>query len=82
MHLNGDSPSAPEEKPLTTSLDGDSKAVFTSNSTDKRERQLAYVQRFAKVAQAEMKKYSIPASVKLAQGLLESDAGNRSSRSW
>ena len=36
----------------------------------------AYVNRFAPVAQAEMRKYGIPASIKLAQGLLESDAGN------
>lgn len=38
-------------------------------------KQLAYVQRFAKVAQGEMHKYAIPASVTLAQGLLESRAG-------
>lgn len=34
-----------------------------------------YVQRFAPVAVAEMRKYGIPASIILAQGLLESDAG-------
>lgn len=34
-----------------------------------------YVHRFAPVAVAEMKKYGIPASVILAQGLLESNAG-------
>ncbi len=34
-----------------------------------------YVERFAPVAAAEMHKYGIPASVILAQGLLESDAG-------
>lgn len=34
-----------------------------------------YVERFAPVAVAEMQKYGIPASVILAQGLLESDAG-------
>ena len=34
-----------------------------------------YVRRFAKVARTEMKKYGIPASITLAQGLLESDAG-------
>ncbi|HHB79143.1 MAG TPA: hypothetical protein ENK85_07915 [Saprospiraceae bacterium] len=34
-----------------------------------------YVRRFAKVARAEMHKYGIPASITLAQGLLESDAG-------
>lgn len=34
-----------------------------------------YVARFAKVAQSEMQKYGIPASITLAQGLLESNAG-------
>ena len=35
-----------------------------------------YVKRFAKVAQVESEKYGIPASIKLAQALLESDAGD------
>lgn len=35
-----------------------------------------YVKRFAKVAQFESGKYGIPASIKLAQALLESDAGD------
>ncbi len=34
-----------------------------------------YIKRFAPVAVAEMKKYGIPASIKLAQALLESNAG-------
>lgn len=34
-----------------------------------------YVKRFAPVAVAEMKKYNIPASITLAQGLLESNVG-------
>ncbi len=34
-----------------------------------------YIARFSKVAQAEMKKYGIPASITLAQGLLESNIG-------
>ena len=37
--------------------------------------QIDYIQRFAKVAKSEMGKYGIPASIKLAQGLLESKAG-------
>lgn len=44
--------------------------------TAKQQQQLAYVQRFAKVAKSEMEKYGIPASIKLAQGILESNAGN------
>lgn len=39
------------------------------------QQQINYVQRFAKVAKNEMEKYGIPASIKLAQGLLESKAG-------
>jgi flagellum-specific peptidoglycan hydrolase FlgJ len=35
----------------------------------------AYVERFAKVAQAEQEKYGIPASFKMAQAILESQAG-------
>lgn len=34
-----------------------------------------YIKRFSPVAKAEMKKFGIPASITLAQGLLESDAG-------
>ncbi len=41
----------------------------------KRQKQQAYVKRFAKVAQKEMGKYGIPASITLAQGLLESNVG-------
>lgn len=41
----------------------------------KRKKQLTYVQRFTKVAQTEMDKFGIPASITLAQGLLESNVG-------
>ncbi|NUQ22696.1 MAG: glucosaminidase domain-containing protein [Saprospiraceae bacterium] len=41
----------------------------------KRQKQLAYVERFHKVAQTEMLKFGIPASITLAQGLLESNVG-------
>ena len=47
----------------------------SSEEAAKIRRQLAYVKRFFKVAQAEMEKYGIPASITLAQGLLESQAG-------
>ncbi len=36
----------------------------------------AYINRFGKVAIAEMRKFGIPASVKMAQGILESHAGS------
>lgn len=41
----------------------------------KQENVYRYVKRYADVAVAEMEKYGIPASITLAQGLLESDAG-------
>ncbi len=34
-----------------------------------------YIEQYSEVAQHEMKKYGVPASIKLAQGLLESNAG-------
>lgn len=39
------------------------------------EKEEVYVRRFAAVAQAEMDKFGIPASIILAQGILETDAG-------
>ena len=36
----------------------------------------SYIRRFQKVAVTEMEKFGIPASVKMAQALIESDAGN------
>jgi flagellum-specific peptidoglycan hydrolase FlgJ len=42
---------------------------------EKRRKQMKYVKRFAAVAQKEMDKYGIPASITLAQGLLESNVG-------
>ena len=49
----------------------------SSNSkTSKRKKQEAYVNRFVEVAQKEMRKYGIPASITLAQGLIETNAGD------
>lgn len=42
---------------------------------DARTRMKVYVLQYAELAQKEMKKYGIPASITLAQGLLESQAG-------
>ncbi|MCB0567519.1 MAG: glucosaminidase domain-containing protein [Phaeodactylibacter sp.] len=76
MNLSSKNPDVtPQETALNTGLNGDGKAVFIAEDSEKRQRQKAYIRRFAKVAQAEMEKYGIPASIKLAQGLLESDAG-------
>lgn len=53
------------------------KAVPTRTKAQlkKIKKQRAYVDRFINVAQTEMKKYGIPASIKLAQGLIETNAG-------
>lgn len=45
------------------------------NWTSKQLKQLKYVDRYAKIAKTEMSKYGIPASITLAQGLLESNIG-------
>ncbi len=49
--------------------------LSNSQRIEKRRRQEAYVKRFAEVAKSEMKRYGIPASITLAQGLIESNAG-------
>jgi flagellum-specific peptidoglycan hydrolase FlgJ len=48
----------------------------SNKKQERREKQLDYVSRFAKIAQTEMQKFGIPASVILAQGILESNAGS------
>lgn len=50
-------------------------ANFTPFSENKQIRTKQYIDRYHKLAIGEMKKYGIPASIILAQGLLESDAG-------
>lgn len=50
-------------------------AAAPAADTDKRRRQLAYVRKYASLAREEMRAHGIPASVTLAQGLLESDIG-------
>ncbi|MBK6622202.1 MAG: glucosaminidase domain-containing protein [Saprospirales bacterium] len=47
-----------------------------AKGTERRSAQMDYVARFSKLAQIEMKKYGIPASITLAQGILESESGN------
>ena len=48
---------------------------YDPKKAEKRRKQLKYVKQFAAVAQKEMNEYGIPASIKLAQGLLESNVG-------
>ncbi len=52
------------------------KRVGADIVSEKQENCRKYVERFAKSAIVEMEKYGIPASITLAQGLLESDAGD------
>ncbi len=53
---------------------------FADNPLDDEETRTvkAYVRRFRKVAKVEMEKYGIPASVKMAQAIIESNAGRSS----
>ena len=44
-------------------------------STQGKDAYLAYIDKYSGMAVEQMKKYGIPASITLAQGLLESDAG-------
>lgn len=60
---------------LTAEAKGDKKQESKASHVSKRRKQQTYVKRFAKVAQMEMEKYGIPASITLAQGLLESNVG-------
>lgn len=48
---------------------------LSKEEVKKRNKQIEYVKRFAKVAKIEMEKFGIPASITLAQGLLESHYG-------
>lgn len=62
---------APRKNKQTTHQERTAAAV-----TDLAERDVqAYIDRFAEVAQMEMKKFGIPASIKMAQGIAESWAG-------
>ncbi len=60
---------------LTDENKGLAAAESSALKAEKRRKQLQYVRRFHKVAQTEMEKFGIPASITLAQGLLESNVG-------
>ncbi|MFZ4542678.1 MAG: glycoside hydrolase family 73 protein [Saprospiraceae bacterium] len=47
----------------------------SNSSAERKSKQVRYVERFHKIAQTEMQKFGIPASIILAQGILESNAG-------
>lgn len=61
---------------LTYTKSGFATKETNSDWAAKRMKQETYVKRFVKVAQTEMDKFGIPASIILAQGLLESNAGD------
>jgi len=80
LSLNNDFLPATKSQPNTTPTNpikptAASLPVGSANLTDEQKQQITYVKRFAKVAQGEMQKFGIPASITLAQGLLESNAG-------
>ena len=74
-----DAPRQPRRKRSAASLGiGDwsfLKEEDTRKRAEKRRRQLDYVDRYVDIARREMEEFGIPASITLAQGLLESDAG-------
>ncbi|MEZ4993935.1 MAG: glucosaminidase domain-containing protein [Saprospiraceae bacterium] len=76
-HLTTDKPSTSGDPNLANTYSNVTK--YSDEDLAKREakrkKQLAYVKRYAEVAQKEMDKYKIPASITLAQGLLESNVG-------
>ena len=81
---NSKAPSKPKDDNLANTYSNMTytfdKSVLKKSKTKgwkaKRKRQADYISRFAEVSQAEMKKYGIPASIILAQGLIETNAGD------
>ena len=76
---------APQNKPATSKPEdvksakpGNPATVITENVLIKKYTAAEYIDRFKDIAVAEMNKYGIPASITLAQGLLESGNGNSS----
>ena len=80
LQISLNSPTVTASTPTLPTKPTTLKATLPSTSkkelTVEQKKQMVYVQRFAKVAKNEMHQYGIPASIKLAQGLLESQAGN------
>ncbi len=65
----------PEPKPKPRPRASTQTTTQQEREADLRRRQLAYVRKYHHLAKEEMEKYGIPASVTLAQGLLESNIG-------
>jgi flagellum-specific peptidoglycan hydrolase FlgJ len=66
-------PSLDDGKATTYVVTGS--AISGKHNSSKDELCLAYIARFSNIAKAEQRKFKIPASITMAQGLLESDAG-------
>jgi flagellum-specific peptidoglycan hydrolase FlgJ len=64
-----------EEANSFSNMEWSAKAVGGSSRNRRRVKRIAYVRKYAPLAIKEMKAYGIPASITLAQGLLESNAG-------
>ena len=60
---------------MTYPKNGKNNPDKSNAKTAKLKKQQNYISRFAEVARSEMRKYGIPASITLAQGLIESNAG-------
>lgn len=75
-HEYTDGPTHKNRPTKAVKVSGNSAAKTTHAPVRRDERSEAYIKRFAPVAVAEMRKFGIPASIILAQGLLESSAGN------
>ena len=63
------SPEKQPSEPLAEPAHGEAPEI------EKRKKQEAYIRLYAQLAQLEMRQYGIPASITLAQGLLETNAG-------
>ncbi len=61
---------------MTYHKGGKKGSSIVMSSVQKVKKQQNYVKRFAEVARSEMRKFGIPASITLAQGLIESNAGD------
>lgn len=66
---------AKSEDSMQSLSDAEMVAMTGGNTAEKMKQRLAYIERFVTVAQDEQRKYGIPASVTLAQAILETGAG-------
>ena len=67
--MNEQTITSQEKSKKKTKKKKDKDVVYSSDPTTR------YIQQYASIAQEEMRRYKIPASITLAQGLLESQLG-------